>query len=85
MDRKRGGEAPWQPYRSRLVGSLIERALQTFGAVILQGPGASGKTTLGLHFAASSIRLDAAPDLLDLASASPQAVLDGATPRLIDE
>lgn len=72
-------------YRSRLVDSLIERALQTFGAVVLQGPRASGKTTLGLHFAASSIRLDADPDFLDLASASPQAVLDGATPRLIDE
>lgn len=72
-------------YRPRVADALVERGLHTFGAVILQGPRAAGKTTLGLHFAASSVRLDADPDFLNLASASPQAVLAGATPRLIDE
>lgn len=72
-------------YRPRIADSLIERSLQTFGAVILQGPRAAGKTTSGLHFSTSSVRLDADPGLLSLASASPQTVLSGNTPRLIDE
>ena len=72
-------------YRSRLADALIERALSTFGAVILQGPRAAGKTTSGLRFAASAVRLDADPNFLDLASASPRAVLTGNVPRLVDE
>ncbi len=39
----------------------------------------------GLHFAASSVRLDASPELAALAETSPQAVLVGDTPRLVDE
>lgn len=72
-------------YRSRIADPLIQRALHTFGAVILQGPRAVGKTTSGLHFSTSSVRLDADPELLNLASASPQTMLNGDTPRLIDE
>ena len=44
-----------------------------------------GKTTSGLRHANSSVRLDADPGLLVLAQSSPQTVLSGATPRLIDE
>jgi predicted AAA+ superfamily ATPase len=72
-------------YRVRLADDLIKDALGTFGAVIIQGPRAVGKTTSGLHLAASSVRLDSSPNLATLAQLSPERVLDGATPRLIDE
>lgn len=72
-------------YKRRIADPIIERALRTFGAVILQGPRAAGKTTSGLHFAASSVRLDADPEFMNLAAASPKVALAGGTPRLIDE
>ncbi len=72
-------------YRARVADQTVRDALETFGAVILQGARATGKTTTGLENAASSIRLDASPELAALADASPRTVLAGATPRLIDE
>lgn len=73
------------PYRARVADAMISRALDTFGAVIVQGPRAAGKTTTALHAAASSVRLDAAPNLIALAETSPGTILTGETPRLIDE
>lgn len=55
------------------------------GGVLLQGPRGCGKTTTALQQAASSVRLDSAPALLELATLDPRALLDGPTPRLIDE
>lgn len=72
-------------YRQRLIDSAVEVALTTFGAVILDGPRAVGKTTTALRHAVSSVRLDSSPDLVTLAEAAPDTVLAGATPRLIDE
>jgi len=72
-------------YKRRIVGELAETALKTFGAVVLEGPRAVGKTTTGLEIANSSIRLDASPNYPVLAETSPSAVLSGAAPRLIDE
>ncbi|WP_156164971.1 ATP-binding protein [Demequina silvatica] len=64
---------------------MIDDALATFGAVILEGPRASGKTTTALQHARSSVRLDASPDMLGLAQAAPDVVLTGDVPRLVDE
>lgn len=72
-------------YHERTVDRSISDALTTFGAVVLEGPRAVGKTTTGLHHSASSVRLDASPQLAELAETSPSAVLSGPTPRLIDE
>lgn len=72
-------------YRERLADGIVAGALATFGAVIVQGPRAVGKTTTGLHLAASSVRLDASSELAALAETSPAVVLAGAVPRLIDE
>lgn len=68
-----------------MVDGIAQDALQTFGAVIIQGPRAVGKTTSGLHLAASSVRLDSDPHLPALAETSPQTVLSGPIPRLLDE
>jgi predicted AAA+ superfamily ATPase len=72
-------------YRHRLVDELVHESLDTFGAVIIEGPRAVGKTTTGLQMAKSSVRLDAEPQLPAIAETSPGIVLAGLTPRLIDE
>lgn len=72
-------------YRTRLIDPAIDAALTTFGAVVLEGPRAVGKTTTALQHSASSVRLDSSPDLVTLAEAAPDTVLAGDIPRLIDE
>jgi len=59
--------------------------LRTHGAVLLTGPKAVGKTTTARQFAASEVRLDRDPAALRAAKTDPRLVLDGDTPRLIDE
>lgn len=59
--------------------------LSALGGVLLEGPRGCGKTTTALHHARSHIRMDAGPEVRDLASLDPRALLAGATPRLIDE
>jgi uncharacterized protein len=72
-------------YRDRALDSVIGRALATFGAVVIEGPRAVGKTTTALHHAASSVRLDSSPDIATLAETAPDTVLAGEAPRLVDE
>lgn len=72
-------------YRERVADAIIGNALTDFGAVVLEGPRAVGKTTTGLHHSASSVRLDASPQIVTLAETSPDSILGGETPRLIDE
>ena len=72
-------------YRERVADTTVRRALTSFGAVVLEGPRAVGKTTTGLRHSASSVRVDASPQLADLAETAPSAFLAGAVPRLIDE
>ncbi len=72
-------------YRGRVIDEAVSAALLTFGAVILEGPRAVGKTTTALQHAASSVRLDASPELVALAETAPDVILSGDTPRLVDE
>lgn len=72
-------------YFERIIDEQLQRALSSFGAVIIDGPRAVGKTTTALQHAESSIRLDASPRYVDLADVSPEMILGGETPRLIDE
>ncbi|WP_043057374.1 ATP-binding protein [Enteractinococcus helveticum] len=74
---------PW--YNARFADETLKRSLQNFGAVIVQGPRAVGKTTTAKQAAASSIRLDSSPDLPAFAETSPSTIMQGDTPRLIDE
>lgn len=73
------------PYRPRLIDNALDEALATFGAVILEGPRAVGKTTTALRHAASEVRLDASPELATLAETAPDVILSGPAPRLVDE
>lgn len=71
--------------RNRVVEELVEARLRTHGAVLLTGPKAVGKTTTARRFAASEVRLDQDRAALSAAQTEPRLVLDGETPRLIDE
>lgn len=71
--------------RKRVVEGQIQARLRTHGAVLVTGPKAVGKTTTARRFAASEVRLDQDPAALTAAQADPRLVLDGKTPRLIDE
>lgn len=72
-------------YRPRVVDGLIAEQLRTMGAVLIEGPKGCGKTWTGLRHARSVVRFDADASARGLAAISPEAVLDGERPRLLDE
>ena len=72
-------------YRPRVVDAQLARHLGGAGAVLIEGPKACGKTTTASQVAASAARFDRDPALRAAAEAAPASLLDGATPRLIDE
>lgn len=72
-------------YVPRVVDRELSALLSEFGAVLLQGPKACGKTETARQVAASQVRLDVDEDAARLAEISPDLVLDGERPRLIDE
>ena len=72
-------------YQPRFVDAQLERALRSTGAVLLEGPKACGKTSTARQQAASVVRLDASPQLRAAGAADPNLLLDGPTPRLVDE
>lgn len=72
-------------YEPRLIDILVERKLKSSGALVIRGPRAVGKTTTALHHAASSVRLDQRAEWIRAAELTPEVLLTGAVPRLIDE
>lgn len=72
-------------YRPRLVDDQLARGLRSAGAVLIEGPKACGKTSTARRQAGSIVRLDASPQIRAAGEADPNTLLDGATPRLIDE
>lgn len=72
-------------YLPRLIDNKLQTYLETFGAVLLEGPKWVGKTMTSMQFAKSSIMLEENKQILELALLSPQLALSGANPRLIDE
>lgn len=72
-------------YLPRLVDSQLARGLRSAGAVLLEGPKACGKTSTAKQQAASAVRLDASPRMRSAGLADPNLLLNGDTPRLIDE
>ena len=75
-------------YRPRAVDDEVERYLNTFGAVCVEGPKWCGKTWTSAHHSASAFYIgDPASNFQNrrLAEMSPSAVLGGESPRLLDE
>lgn len=75
-------------YMSRIADGTLRDYLEAFGAVLIEGPKWCGKTTTAEQQAKSELKLQS-PDTRDgyLATAAtrPSLLLEGATPRLIDE
>ena len=75
-------------YRPRVIDRTMEQYLEAFGAVCIEGPKWCGKTWTASFHCNSEIMLgDPANSFQNrsLAEISPVLVLDGKTPRLIDE
>ena len=53
--------------------------------MVLEGPRACGKTWTGLRFARSAVRLDTDLDARTIGTVEPSTLLDGPSPRLLDE
>jgi predicted AAA+ superfamily ATPase len=75
-------------YLPRIIDKLLSERLEAKGAVLLEGPKWCGKTTSAKQIAASFISMDQ-PEMIkqyqSMAELSPLALLEGETPRLIDE
>jgi predicted AAA+ superfamily ATPase len=76
---------PAKPYKPRVVDDELEERLQSAGAVLIEGPKACGKTETARQLAASEVLLDVDQNARAAVALNPALVLDGATPRLIDE
>lgn len=74
-----------QGYQPRVADAQVDELLRIMGAVLIEGPKGCGKTWTGLRHARSVVRFDADASARDLTAISPDAVLDGARPRLLDE
>jgi len=73
------------PYLPRVNDPSLRRALSAVGAVVIEGPRAAGKTETARQVARSEVRLDIDADARRLIEIDPGLVLEGETPRLIDE
>lgn len=72
-------------YLNRTVDAELRTALETTGAIVVQGARAVGKTETARQFARSELRLDSADARAVLAREQPITALEGNTPRLLDE
>lgn len=67
---------------------MLQERLETFGAVLIEGPKWTGKTTTAEQQAKSVIKLqdpDKAEEYLTTAATKPSLLLKGEQPKLIDE
>ncbi|WP_287680135.1 DUF4143 domain-containing protein [Bacteroides sp.] len=75
-------------YLHRVADKMLQERLETFGAVLIEGPKWTGKTTTAEQHAKSFIKLqdpDMAEEYLATAATKPSLLLKGEKPRLIDE
>ena len=75
-------------YRKRIIDEKLKTYLETFGAVCLEGPKWCGKTWTCEQTARSEFEVaDPSGDFQNrkLAEMDPKAILEGESPRLIDE
>lgn len=72
-------------YLPRVVDAELAASLASVGAVLVEGPKACGKTETARQAARSEVRLDVDAQARATAALDPSLLLDGPTPRLIDE
>lgn len=77
-----------EQYKPRIIDDELEDCLKTFGAIQITGPKWCGKSWTASYHSNSEFLLQSANDNFNnsqLADMSPSLVLEGETPRLIDE
>lgn len=72
-------------YLPRIADDIVGNQLQAMGAVVIEGVKGCGKTATARQRAASEVLLDTDPEAERRAALDARLLLDGATPRLIDE
>ncbi len=75
-------------YKARIMDEQVKRYLETFGAVCIEGPKWCGKTWISSYHANSEFLIADPNNNFQnrrLAAMAPAIVLEGETPRLIDE
>lgn len=75
-------------YKPRIVDSLLEERLEYAGAVLIEGPKWCGKTMTAMQQSRSILDMqdeDNSERNIRMADTQPSVLLDGETPRLIDE
>lgn len=75
-------------YKPRITDALIERKLKGKGAILIEGPKWCGKTTTAEQFSKSILYMSKPEDVASnimMADLNPSKLLEGETPRLIDE
>lgn len=75
-------------YRPRIADIVLPRKLEAAGAVLIEGAKWCGKTTTAEQVAASVVYLsdpEKAAQYHDLSELNPKLLLEGKTPRLLDE
>ena len=77
-----------EDYKARIIDKKIDKYLSVFGAICIEGPKWCGKTWTSSYHSNSEIYIgDPSGNFQNrqLAQMSPSLVLEGETPRLIDE
>lgn len=75
-------------YKHRIADTLLEEKLKGMGAVLIEGPKWCGKTTTAEQHAKSVLYMDnpsSRRSNIETAEIAPNLLLEGKTPRLIDE
>jgi len=72
-------------YITRIVEDEIKQKLQAAGALLIKGPKSCGKTETAKQFAESILQVDRDEQVPIVMSINPEILLEGKTPRLIDE
>lgn len=72
-------------YLPRLADALLDDQLGAMGAVLIEGVKGCGKTATARQRAVSEVLLDIDPEAVRRGALDPRLLLDGETPRLLDE
>lgn len=72
-------------YHTRFVDIALAERLKSSGAVLIEGTKGCGKTETALQVAGSVAHFDADEQIAIKLDLNPRSVLDGDTPRLLDE
>jgi predicted AAA+ superfamily ATPase len=72
-------------YKSRILETELTDKLNASGALLIKGPKSCGKTETAKQFANSVLQVDRDERVPVVMGVNPQLLLEGETPRLIDE